>query len=92
MDIIPVSDFVSIIKLFDCLFVESVMMKSHCIFDNSENDCFLWVSPDNETFIKFYRKDNTDIKYDLNEMCFYIKDEYGIPFRIDPKMLKVTKK
>lgn len=92
MHIITVSDLLSIIKIFDCLFAESILMKSHCIFDNPENDCFLWVSPDNDIFINFYRKDNIEIKYDSGEIFFYIEDEYGISFRIDLKMLKVTEK
>lgn len=91
MNSITSSQFLSIIKVFDCIYVESILMKAYCIFDNPETDMFMWVSPFNDKYIKFYRKNNLNIEYDLSNQCFYINDEYSIIFRIEPT-LNINKK
>lgn len=81
---VTVAEFLSIIKQFDCIYVESLLIESHCIFENADIDVFLWLSPDSKIFVKFYRKNNLDIEYDKTKKCFYIKAEYGTSFRINP--------
>ena len=78
MNTLNLDQFKEAIKKAYALQVDGLILQSYCIFDNPENDCFLWISLDNNLFVKFYQDDNQNVRYD--ERGLYLMDEMGIIF------------
>lgn len=85
---ITLESFKELIKSAYTLEVDGLLLQSYCIFDEPENDCFLWITLDNNLFIKFYQEDNQEIRHD--ERGLYLMDEMGIIFGILPIMKEIV--
>ena len=84
MNTINLNEFKELIKNTYALEVDGLIVQSYCIFDNPENEFFLWISLYNNLFIKFYSDDNQEIRHD--EKGLYLMDELGIIFAVIPIM------
>ena len=84
MNTINLNEFKELIKNTYALEVDGLIVQSYCIFDNPENEFFLWISLDNNLLIKFYSDDNQEIRHD--EKGLYLMDELGIIFAVIPIM------
>jgi hypothetical protein len=87
MNTINLNEFRELIKKTYALEVDGLIVQSYCIFDNPENEFFLWISLENNLFIKFYSDDNQEIRHD--EKGLYLMDELGIIFAVMPIMKEI---
>ena len=88
MNSIILDQFKELIKKAYSLQVDGLLLRSYCIFDEPENDCFLWISLDNNLFVKFYQADNQEVRHDQHGL--YLIDEMGIIFSVVPIMKEIV--